>query len=265
MLNALIAILLDIHIGMAVGTIYLHRGIAHGSLIFHPKLEHVLRFMVWLNGWDWPNLQQSYAGQHRKHHLYSDSDKDPHSPHRFGLLGMFDFKHTDQSRPYYLTPEEIAFYAPDVKTPDDWIQRKIYDGARLRLALVDWNQKFHWFDFNLSYIILFLIFWPFVGIKLAVFLVIFHHAILQRYLIPFFTNYLLHIGPFDYVKEHHGQDKSKILFPIGILLAGEELHANHHTQPWNPNLSRRWFEFDISWVYIRILMFFKLVKLPHDF
>ena len=66
---------------------------------------------------------------------------------------------------------------------------------------------------------------------------------------------------FNYVKEHVGQDKSRIIFPIGILLAGEELHVNHHNQPWNPNFKRRWFEFDIGWMYIKIFEFFKLLKL----
>jgi stearoyl-CoA desaturase (delta-9 desaturase) len=206
---------------------------------------------------------QSLVAQHRKHHKYSDTENDPHSPYNRGIRGIFDFKHTDPSRGYYLTPEEVEFYAPDIKTPDDWIQRNIYDRARLKICLVAWNQKSYWFDLNLSFIILFLIFWPFVGFIGAVGLVFFHHLILQRYIRPFLNNYMSHKGiiGFNYVKENVGQDKSRIVFPIGILLAGEELHANHHNQPWNPNFKRRWFEFDIGWIYIKIFEFFKLLKL----
>jgi stearoyl-CoA desaturase (delta-9 desaturase) len=262
-MNILIAILIDLHIGMVITSLYFHRGVAHGQLIFSPVLEHIFRFFGWINGWDWPNLHQSYVAQHRKHHLYSDSEKDPHSPYNRGIQGILDFKHTDPSRGYYLSPEEVEFYAPDIKTPNDWIQRNIYDRARVKLCLLDWNQKSHWFDLNLSFVFLFLIFWPFVGAIGAVGLVFFHHLILQRYIVVFVNNYMFHKGifGFNYVKEHVGQDKSRILFPIGILFAGEELHVNHHNQPWNPKLKRRWFEFDIGWIYIQLFAFFKLLKI----
>jgi stearoyl-CoA desaturase (delta-9 desaturase) len=260
-MDILIAILIDLHIGEIVISLYLHRGIAHGQLIFNPLLDHIFRFFTWLNGFDWPNFHQSMVAQHRKHHKYSDTENDPHSPHYLGFRGIFDFKHTDPSRGYYLTPEEVEFYAPDIKTPDDWIQRNIYDRARLKMCLIDWNQRSYWFDLNLSFIILFLIFWPFVGAVSAVGLVFFHHLILQRYIVPFLNNYMFHRIGFNYVKGNVGHDKSCILFPIGILLAGEELHANHHNQPWNVKFSRKWFEFDIGWMYINILAFFKLIKI----
>ena len=34
---------------------------------------------------------------------------------------------------------------------------------------------------------------------------------------------------------------------------GEELHNNHHAYATSAKLSNRWFEFDIGWLYIRIL------------
>ena len=41
--------------------------------------------------------------------------------------------------------------------------------------------------------------------------------------------------------------------PWGILIGGEELHNNHHTYPSSAKLSVKWWEFDIGWLYIRIL------------
>jgi stearoyl-CoA desaturase (delta-9 desaturase) len=46
--------------------------------------------------------------------------------------------------------------------------------------------------------------------------------------------------------------------PWGILIGGECLHNNHHLEPGNPRFSRRWFEFDIGWMYIQILSVLKL-------
>ncbi len=41
--------------------------------------------------------------------------------------------------------------------------------------------------------------------------------------------------------------------PWGIIIGGEELHNNHHAYGTSAKLSSRWYEFDIGWMYIRIL------------
>jgi stearoyl-CoA desaturase (delta-9 desaturase) len=49
------------------------------------------------------------------------------------------------------------------------------------------------------------------------------------------------------------EDASTNIFPWGILIGGEELHNNHHTFGTSAKLSSKWYEFDIGWMYIRIL------------
>ena len=44
------------------------------------------------------------------------------------------------------------------------------------------------------------------------------------------------------------------------MIGGEELHNNHHTYPNSSKLSRRWFEVDIGWGYIRLFQLFGLAK-----
>ena len=44
-----------------------------------------------------------------------------------------------------------------------------------------------------------------------------------------------------------------LTLPIGILIGGEELHNNHHTFATSAKLSNKWYEFDIGWMYIRLL------------
>ena len=48
--------------------------------------------------------------------------------------------------------------------------------------------------------------------------------------------------------------------PWGILIGGEELHNNHHAFPSSARLSARWWEFDIGWLYIRLLSAVGLAK-----
>jgi hypothetical protein len=49
------------------------------------------------------------------------------------------------------------------------------------------------------------------------------------------------------------EDASTNILPWGILIGGEELHNNHHAYGSSAKLSNRWYEFDIGWLYIRIL------------
>jgi stearoyl-CoA desaturase (delta-9 desaturase) len=48
-------------------------------------------------------------------------------------------------------------------------------------------------------------------------------------------------------------DASTNISPWGIIIGGEELHNNHHTYPTSAKLSVKPYEFDIGWLYIRIL------------
>ena len=54
------------------------------------------------------------------------------------------------------------------------------------------------------------------------------------------------------------KDRSTNLIPWAIWIGGEELHNNHHLAPASAKLSRRWFEFDIGWFYIKTLSILRL-------
>jgi stearoyl-CoA desaturase (delta-9 desaturase) len=54
------------------------------------------------------------------------------------------------------------------------------------------------------------------------------------------------------------RDQSRNIAPWGIVIGGEELHNNHHLDPASPRLSLMPWEFDIGWMYIRILQSLKL-------
>ena len=47
-------------------------------------------------------------------------------------------------------------------------------------------------------------------------------------------------------------DQSRNIVPWGIVIGGEELHNNHHLNPANPKLSRRWFELDLGWMWFSL-------------
>jgi stearoyl-CoA desaturase (delta-9 desaturase) len=57
------------------------------------------------------------------------------------------------------------------------------------------------------------------------------------------------------------KDQSRNISPWGIIIGGEELHNNHHLEPANPKLSRRWFEFDLGWMWFTVFKTLGLAKL----
>jgi stearoyl-CoA desaturase (delta-9 desaturase) len=61
------------------------------------------------------------------------------------------------------------------------------------------------------------------------------------------------IGHYWGYRNYECNDAATNIFPIGIIIGGEELHNNHHTFGTSAKLSSKWYEFDIGWMYIRML------------
>lgn len=240
----LITLLVVQHLSITAFSIYAHRGMGHHLFIFKPMLAHAFRFWLWFaSGHCWPNWQQHYAAKHRKHHKYSDSELDPHSPFRYTFAQMFDVSHDDSTRANYISLDEIKLYAPDIVSPTDWINSNLYQPYP-----------------KLGMGILWAIFTALFGVAGFAF-----GALNYFYVGDFFIfvgNYAFHKFGFTYAK-NPGEDKSKILCPLGLFLAGEELHAHHHADDTNPCFSRHWWEIDLGWIYCRVLLFIGLMKLTN--
>ncbi len=229
----LIYSLIVTHITIVSVTLFLHRGQAHKSINFHPILEHFMRFWLWLTT---GMVTKQWVAIHRKHHRYSDAEGDPHSPVIFGIKNIF-FRGVYY---YYLAAKDASMILQYGKgTPNDWVERKIYTPYRhlgiLLLLIVN--------------LILFqgwgLLIWA-----------------IQMLWIPFWAAGVINgVGHFYGYKNGETRDSSKNISPWGILIGGEELHNNHHLDPANPKLSRRWFEFDIGWMWLRVFIMLGLAKL----
>ena len=239
---ALITFLIIWHFMGNFYSVYVHRGKGHNYFVFHPALEHLFRFWIWFTmAFSWPNWMQHYAAKHRKHHRYSDGPKDPHSPHHYTFAQMFDVSHSDPNRANYISPEEVQEYASDVVSTNDWIERNLYcKYPRLGLQLMWLLQTifFGWIGFVIG-----------AGLYFG-----------AKYIGIFFGNYIIHKVGFTYAG-NVGTDRSRVLFPVSIFFGGEEIHAHHHIDASKPWFSRRWWEFDSGWMYCRIFIALKLMRL----
>jgi stearoyl-CoA desaturase (delta-9 desaturase) len=238
----LITLLILQHFRNVVFTIFVHRGLGHRMFIFHPKLVHFFRFYLWFTmAYSWPNWMQGWVAQHGKHHRYSDLPGDPHSPIQLTIRQLLtDFDNPNSS--YAITSADLQFYAADIQSPDDSVERNLYCRYPRLGLLILW----------VIGTILFGLFGFIVGIISYFFST--HIAIIL-------SNWLQHKIGFSYATRLETGDRSKIICPVGIIMAGESLHARHHSDPGNPNFGQRWWEIDTGWWYCKLLIVAGLMQL----
>jgi stearoyl-CoA desaturase (delta-9 desaturase) len=214
------------HITIASVTIYLHRHQAHRALDLHPAVSHFFRFWLWLTT---GMVTKEWAAIHRKHHAKVETPDDPHSPQVYGInrvLWLGVFLYVKES----FNQETMERYGHG--TPDDWVERNVYTPNSV------WGL------------------WLMGAVNIALFGLVPGMLILltQIVWIPFWAAGVINgIGHFFGYRSYDVADASTNIVPWGILIGGEELHNNHHAFASSAKLSSKWYEFDIGWLYIRIL------------
>ena len=214
-------------------TLYLHRGQAHKGIVFHPVMEHFMRFWLWLTT---GMVTKQWVAIHRKHHRFSDKEGDPHSPHVYGLKTVL-FK--GALLYHEASKDKVMVDTYGVGTPSDWVESNLYSPhSRLGFSIL--------LLFNL---------WIFGWIGAIIWLI-------QMIWIPFWAAGVVNgLGHWIGYRNGHTNDNSYNLVPWGIIIGGEELHNNHHLDPGNPRLSRTKLEFDIGWMWLNILQKLKLARI----
>ncbi len=220
------------HITIVCVTLYLHRSQAHKGMIFHPALEHFMRFWLWLTT---GMTTKAWVAVHRKHHQHTDIEGDPHSPHVFGIwrliFGGWSLYHEATKDANFV----IKYGAGTPKDKIELFYTRYHKWGIYLMLLID-LLLFGWAG---------LIIW-----------------VIQMIWIPFWAaGFINGIGHWWGYRNGETKDHSRNVFPIGIIIGGEELHNNHHLDPANPKLSRRWFEFDVGWMWFCIFRALKLAKL----
>jgi stearoyl-CoA desaturase (Delta-9 desaturase) len=213
-------------------TLYLHRDATHRSLDLHPALRHFFRFWLWVTS---GIVTREWVAVHRKHHARCETEEDPHSPVVFGLKKVL----LEGAELY-----QVAARDPEVTekfgrgTPDDWMERNVYLRHR-----------------NMGIVLL-------VVVDLLLFGVPGIIIIAAQML----ANPLLAAGVVNGVGHYYGYrnfecpDAARNVMPWGLLLAGEELHNNHHAFPSSAKFSVQRWEFDIGWLYIRVFQALGLAR-----
>ncbi|WP_460417499.1 delta-9 fatty acid desaturase DesA [Pseudomonas sp. microsymbiont 2] len=224
--------LLMTHVTIISVTIYLHRYSAHRALELNAGLKHFFRFWLWLTT---AQNTREWTAVHRKHHAKCETPDDPHSPLHKGL-GTVLRKGAELYREEARNEETLRIYGKNC--PDDWIERNLYSRFKLGgialMAVID------------------LLLFGTIGITIWA---------VQMVWIPFWAAGVVNgLGHAVGYRNFECRDAATNLVPWGIIIGGEELHNNHHTYPNSAKLSVRRWEFDMGWMWIRLLSLLRLAK-----
>lgn len=224
--------LLMTHVTIISVTIYLHRYSAHRALELNAGLKHFFRFWLWLTT---AQNTREWTAVHRKHHAKCETADDPHSPLYKGL-GTVLRKGAELYREEARNPETLRIYGKNC--PDDWIERNLYSRYKLGgIALMT---------------VIDLLLFGTIGITIWA---------VQMMWIPFWAAGVVNgLGHALGYRNFECRDAATNLVPWGIVIGGEELHNNHHTYPNSAKLSVKRWEFDMGWMWIRLLCLLHLAK-----
>lgn len=170
-----------------------------------------------------------WAGHHRNHHQYSDTDMDVHSPIKgfiWSHVGWILCKKTKR-----IPIEKIQDFA---KFPE-----------------LRWLDKYYYIPPTLLAISLLLVWGP------AALMMGFFVSTIILWHVTYSVNSMAHkIGSRRYVTN----DTSRNFLPLALLTGGEGWHNNHHYFPGSAKQGFFWWEIDTSYYVLKIMSWFGIVK-----
>ncbi len=234
MYRALLAVVVMLGVTQAAviaTSVYLHRGLAHRSLVLHPAVDWVFRFILWIST---GVIRREWVAVHRKHHAFTDREGDPHSPLVAGFwriqLGNV-FYYVREAR----NPDTLARWARDIK--DDIWDRLLFNRSSLGLVV--------------GVALAMLLLGPIWGLVVGA-----GHFVLYVFVLSPAINGLGH-----WWGRKNFLNTATNIRMLAWLTGGESLHNNHHAHPSSPKFSMARLEFDPSWIVIRTLVALRLVSL----
>jgi len=222
-LGAVVVGLLLSQVALLATTVYLHRCLSHRAVRLSGGVRGVCRVLLWVGTGTRP---RQWVAVHRKHHAFTDTERDPHSPLVLGFARV-QFTNALLYRKVARDPVAVSRYARDL--PADRWDRWLFDHAFVGLGL------------GVSALV-----WVF-GWQLALVAAGVHAAY-----------YLLSGGAINAVGHRWGRrpfdNRATNNQWLAWLVVGEGLHNNHHAATTSSRLSLAKGEFDPGWWCISLLV-----------
>jgi len=178
----------------------------------------------------------SWVATHRIHHQNSDQPGDPHSPRdgawwsHMGWLILGESNHSNTKK--------MSKYAPDVAKHPFYV----------------WLNNYHWVsNVVLAAALLLIGGWPLMLWGSFVRIVFGLHA-------TWLVNSATHMWG---ARRFATRDQSRNNWWVALITFGEGWHNNHHAHPTSARHGLTWYEFDPSWILIKVLRAVGLISSVH--
>ena len=219
-----------------------HRLLTHRGFVCPKWLEHSLAVLAVCAFQDTP---ARWVAVHRRHHEHADDEPDPHTPlvsFLWSHIGWIVMKSADMER-----MQIYARYAKDI-VRDPFYRKLDHPAVYLGIILASWALFFgagffgaiaagltagEALQFGLSLLV-----W---GVFLRT-VVVWH--------ITWSVNSITHMWGY---KTYETGEESRNNVLIGLLSNGEGWHNNHHADPRSARHGHEWWEFDVTWLSLRLL------------
>lgn len=227
------------YISLFLQTFFLHRYTSHKMFTMNFAWERIFFFMTFLAQGSSFLHPAAYGVMHRRHHSYSDTEKDPHSPVHVNNIFKFMWNTFEQ---YRVLANEFSNNKRDENDLPRWVLiEKAGESMVVRTLFI------------ISYSLIYLKFstagWQYLLLPIHIFMGPIH---------GFIVNWFGHKAGyrnFDDLK-----DNSKNTLPIDLLMMGELYQNNHHKKPKNINFAVRWFELDLGYIVTKNFKKLRIIK-----
>lgn len=224
-------------------TFFLHRYSSHKMFKMNPFWEKFFYLLSFLSQGSSFLNPRAYAIMHRMHHTYSDTEKDPHSPHFFKDVWsmMWVTKKIYKDFVMHRQKPEKAF---DGNYPTWNFIDKIGDNWRVRVL------------FGVLYTLFYIQF----ATHWSMYLLLPIHYLMG----PIHGAIVNWCGHKYGYSNHENGDKSRNTLPLDFLMLGELFQNNHHKSANRANFAQKWFEFDPTYPIIKVFSWVGIIKMQRN-
>lgn len=242
MVTIIVFFVLHWYLSLFSQTFFLHRYSAHKMFTMNVFWEKFFYAFTWLTQGSSFLSPRAYAILHRMHHTYSDTEKDPHSPHFSGNAFSMMWKTKDIYHKILHGAVEVEERFTRNLPRWDFME-KIGDS---KISRIGWGT---------AYVLFYIYFVPtdawymFLLLPIHFLMGPVHGAIVN------WSGHKYGYQNFD------NNDQSRNSLALDFLMMGELFQNNHHKLPRRPNFGTKWFEFDPTYPIMMILNAIGVIKM----
>ncbi len=240
----LIVFVVHWYLSLFCQTFFLHRYSAHKMFIMSKPWERFFYLLTYLSQGSSYLSPRAYAILHRMHHAFSDTDRDPHSPH-----------HTKNVFTMMWETKNIYNAVLNRKRAIENRFERNYPEWRLIEKLGDsWISRAGW---AVLYIVFYVLAYIYLDMHWAFFFLLPIHFLMG----PIHGAIVNWSGHKYGYQNFDNDDKSKNSLIFDFLMMGELFQNNHHKRPNSINFGSKWFEIDPTYPVIKLLSSLKIIEI----